>query len=222
MKGATMQRSPAARWLAAVLLGILATTLTACGADEPTGDELKSKLEMSVQADEKDTPKTASLSCPGEKAKDRDICAALDVVAPKVFEPVPSTRPAPPSTAAPARPRSPAPTRTSPSRRCSPRRTAARSPAGTRSGPCSRPSASPPEPRWLSSPRGTRRWGHLPLAPASGGIDTTDRWVTCGGLDTPGGSAATHSTWPAVRAQSALRRSQNSRRLGSSTPRKAS
>jgi hypothetical protein len=84
-----MQRSPAARWLAAVLLGILATTLTACGADEPTEDELKSKLEMSVQADEKDTPKTASLTCPGEKAKDRDICAALDVVAPKVFEPVP-------------------------------------------------------------------------------------------------------------------------------------
>jgi hypothetical protein len=84
-----MQRSPAARWLAAVLLGILATTLTSCGADEPTEDELKSKLEMSVQADEKDAPKTASLTCPGEKAKDRDICAALDVVAPKVFEPVP-------------------------------------------------------------------------------------------------------------------------------------
>jgi len=34
-------------------------------------------------------PRTATLTCPGQKAKDRDICAALDVVAPKVFEPVP-------------------------------------------------------------------------------------------------------------------------------------
>jgi hypothetical protein len=77
------------RCLGALLLGVLATTLTACGSDEPTGAELESKLEMSVQADEKSTPRTASLTCPGAKAKDRDICAALDVVAPKVFEPVP-------------------------------------------------------------------------------------------------------------------------------------
>jgi hypothetical protein len=84
-----MQRSWVERCLRALLLGVLATTLTACGSDEPTGAELESKLEMSVQADEKSAPRTASLTCPGAKAKDRDICAALDVVAPKVFEPVP-------------------------------------------------------------------------------------------------------------------------------------
>ena len=84
-----MQRSRTRPWLAATLLGVLAIALTSCGADAPTGAELESNLEMSVQADEKSTPRTASLTCPGEKAKDRDICAALDVVAPKVFEPVP-------------------------------------------------------------------------------------------------------------------------------------
>jgi len=84
-----MRQSGVGRWLAAALLGVLATTLTGCGADTPTDEELKGTLEMSVQADEKSTPQTASLTCPGEKAKDRDICAALDVVAPKVFEPVP-------------------------------------------------------------------------------------------------------------------------------------
>ena len=84
-----MQRSWVERCLGALLFGVLATTLTACGSDEPTGAELESKLEMSVQADEKSAPRTASLTCPGAKAKDRDICAALDVVAPKVFEPVP-------------------------------------------------------------------------------------------------------------------------------------
>lgn len=47
------------------------------------------KLELSVQADEKATPRTASLTCPGDQAKERDICAALDEVAPKIFEPVP-------------------------------------------------------------------------------------------------------------------------------------
>ena len=76
------------RLLLALVLGVLATTLTSCGSETPE-DELVSKLELSVQADEKAAPQTASLTCPGAKAKDRDICAALDVVAPKVFEPVP-------------------------------------------------------------------------------------------------------------------------------------
>ena len=76
------------RQFVALVLGVLVATMTACGSDTPT-DELSSKLELSVQADEKSAPRTASLTCPGVKAKDRDICAALDVVAPKVFEPVP-------------------------------------------------------------------------------------------------------------------------------------
>ena len=84
-----MPRSSAGRrLLVALVLGVLATTLASCGSETPE-DELVSKLELSVQADEKAAPQTASLTCPGAKAKDRDICAALDVVAPKVFEPVP-------------------------------------------------------------------------------------------------------------------------------------
>ena len=76
------------RFLVGFVLGVLATTITACGSDTPE-DELESRLELSVQANEQAAPQTASLTCPGAKAKDRDICAALDVVAPKVFEPVP-------------------------------------------------------------------------------------------------------------------------------------
>ena len=73
--------------LAAVLLGVLAVT-AACGADA-SGAQRQEALELCNQADEKAAPSTASLTCPGEKAKDRDVCAALDVVAPGVFEPVP-------------------------------------------------------------------------------------------------------------------------------------
>ncbi|MGA9103350.1 hypothetical protein [Aeromicrobium sp.] len=83
-----MPRTSASRLVGMLFVGVLATTVTGCGSDTPT-DELVSKLELSVQADEKAAPRTGSLSCPGTKAKDRDICAALDVVAPKVFEPVP-------------------------------------------------------------------------------------------------------------------------------------
>ena len=84
-----MPRSSARRrQFVALVLGVLVATMTACGS-ETSEDELASELEFSVQADEKAAPRTASLTCPGEKAKDRDICAALDVVAPKVFEPVP-------------------------------------------------------------------------------------------------------------------------------------
>ena len=84
-----MPRSGAGRQLlVALVLAVLGSTLAACGSDTPD-DELESKLELSVQANEKAAPETATLTCPGAKAKDRDICAALDVVAPKVFEPVP-------------------------------------------------------------------------------------------------------------------------------------
>jgi hypothetical protein len=76
------------RRFVALVLGALVATMTACGSDTPE-DELVSELEFSVQANEKAAPQTASLTCPGKRAKDRDICAALDVVAPKVFEPVP-------------------------------------------------------------------------------------------------------------------------------------
>ena len=83
-----MTSSSAGRLVAALVLGVLATTLSACGSDTPA-DELPSRLELSVQADEKAAPRNGSLTCPGTTATERDICAALDVVAPKVFEPVP-------------------------------------------------------------------------------------------------------------------------------------
>ena len=83
-----MQTTPAAaRALVASALVVLMSLLTACGSDEPA--EPVSKLEISVQADADAPQRTATLTCPGETAKERDICAALDVVAPKVFEPVP-------------------------------------------------------------------------------------------------------------------------------------
>jgi hypothetical protein len=74
--------------MAVLMLGVLATAMTGCGSDTPT-DELPSRLELSVQSDENAAPSNGSLTCPGTSAKERDICAALDVVAPKVFEPVP-------------------------------------------------------------------------------------------------------------------------------------
>ena len=83
-----MPSTSAGSLVATLVLGVLVATMTGCGSDIPT-DELPSRLELCVQADEKATPQTGSLTCPGEKAKERDICAALDVVAPKVFEPVP-------------------------------------------------------------------------------------------------------------------------------------
>jgi hypothetical protein len=73
--------------LLACLLVTCAAVLAGCGADEPA--EPMSTLEISVQADEDAKPRNGTLTCPGETAKDRDLCAALDVVAPKVFEPVP-------------------------------------------------------------------------------------------------------------------------------------
>ncbi len=83
-----MPRCTGRQLVVALVVGVVASTTAACGSETPE-DELESKLELSVQADEKAAPQTASLTCPGARAKDRDICAALDVVAPKVFEPVP-------------------------------------------------------------------------------------------------------------------------------------
>ncbi len=72
----------------AALAVAVAGVLVGCGADEPNA-QTPSNLEMSVQADDDAAPESASLTCPGITAKARDICAALDVIAPGVFEPVP-------------------------------------------------------------------------------------------------------------------------------------
>jgi hypothetical protein len=59
-------------------------------SDEP--EELTAHITIHVQKDPKSPEKTAVLICPGRKPIERDVCAALDVVAPKVFEPVGESR----------------------------------------------------------------------------------------------------------------------------------
>lgn len=66
--------------------------LAGCSAQEEP-PELAAHLTIHVQKDDKSPVKSAVLICPGRTAHERDICAALDVVAPKVFEAVPIDRP---------------------------------------------------------------------------------------------------------------------------------
>ncbi|MGH8940387.1 MAG: hypothetical protein ACRDV2_13730, partial [Actinomycetes bacterium] len=66
MQGTTI----GARHVSAVVLGVLAITMTACASDEPA--DVTVKLEMSVQADENAKARTGTLTCPGETAKERD------------------------------------------------------------------------------------------------------------------------------------------------------
>jgi hypothetical protein len=76
------------RALLAVVLAVLGT-LAACGSDDPETGPVVS-LTISVRDDQDDdTTHSATLGCPGKTPRDRDACAALEVVAPQVFEPVP-------------------------------------------------------------------------------------------------------------------------------------
>jgi hypothetical protein len=72
-------------------LACLALLLAGCGAnDQP--DEWIAHLTISVMKDAKAKEKSAVLICPGRTSHERDVCAALDVVAPRVFQPVPEDR----------------------------------------------------------------------------------------------------------------------------------
>ena len=72
-------------------LACLALLMTGCGADDQP-DEWMAHLTISVMKDAKAKEKSAVLICPGRTSHERDVCAALDVVAPRVFQPVPDDR----------------------------------------------------------------------------------------------------------------------------------
>lgn len=65
--------------------------LTGCSAGEEP-EEWAAHLTISVQKNPKAKEKSAVLICPGRTSRERDVCAALDVVAPRVFQPVPEDR----------------------------------------------------------------------------------------------------------------------------------
>jgi hypothetical protein len=72
-------------------MACLALVMSGCGADDQP-EEWIAHLTISVMKDAKAKEKTAVLVCPGRSSHDRDVCAALDVVAPRVFQPVPEDR----------------------------------------------------------------------------------------------------------------------------------
>ncbi len=76
---------------AGLALACLALVMAGCGAgDEP--EQWAAHLTITVVKDQKAKEKSAVLICPGRTSHERDVCAALDVVAPRVFQPVPEDR----------------------------------------------------------------------------------------------------------------------------------
>jgi hypothetical protein len=72
-------------------LASLAMLVAGCGNDDQP-DEWIAHLTISVKKDADAKEKSAVLICPGKTSHQRDVCAALDVVAPRVFQPVPEDR----------------------------------------------------------------------------------------------------------------------------------
>jgi hypothetical protein len=75
----------------AAVLVLLASGVTACASDDQP-EELTAHLTIDVMKDPKAKEKSKVLICPGRTPRERDVCAALDVVAPRVFKPVPEDR----------------------------------------------------------------------------------------------------------------------------------
>lgn len=73
---------------ALAVVGLLAAGCST--SDDPP--ELAAHITIHVQKDAKSPEKTAVLICPGRKPIERDVCAALDVVAPGVFQKVGENR----------------------------------------------------------------------------------------------------------------------------------
>ena len=74
-----------------VALACLALVMAGCGgSDQP--EQWAAHLTITVMKDQKAKEKSAVLICPGRSSHERDVCAALDVVAPRVFQPVPEDR----------------------------------------------------------------------------------------------------------------------------------
>lgn len=79
------------RLILAAVLALLAIGVAGCGGeDEP--EELTAHLTINVYKDAKAKEQQAILICPGRTSRERDVCAALDVVAPRVFNPIPEDR----------------------------------------------------------------------------------------------------------------------------------
>jgi len=72
-------------------LVLLASAASGCASSD-VPDELTAHLTIDVMKDPKAKEKSAVLICPGRTSRERDVCAALDVVAPRVFNPVPEDR----------------------------------------------------------------------------------------------------------------------------------
>lgn len=77
-----------ARRTLAVLAVALVTILPAGCAPADDTEELEAHLTIGVTKNRDANREAKVLICPGRTSKERDICAALDVVAPKVFRPV--------------------------------------------------------------------------------------------------------------------------------------
>jgi len=72
--------------VAALMAMVLGLLLSGCAQAEP--EELEAHLTIGVIKERDANRETAVLICPGRTSHERNICAALDVVAPKVFRPV--------------------------------------------------------------------------------------------------------------------------------------
>lgn len=72
-------------------LASLALLAAGCGGGGQP-EEWSAHLTINVMKNAKAKEKSAVLICPGRTSHERDMCAALDVVAPRVFQPVPEDR----------------------------------------------------------------------------------------------------------------------------------
>lgn len=74
-----------------VVLASMALLVAGCGSSEEP-DELVAHVTINVMRDADAKEKSYVLICPGKTERDRNVCAALDVVAPRVFQPIPEDR----------------------------------------------------------------------------------------------------------------------------------
>lgn len=79
---------------AALGLAVAGVAMLVAGCDGGTEQpqEWPAHLTITVQKDADSKEKSAVLICPGRGSREQDVCAALDVVAPRVFQPVPEDR----------------------------------------------------------------------------------------------------------------------------------
>ena len=87
-----MRRTPFGTATGLALIALLTPLLVAaCSASEEP-DELIAHVTIDVMKTPKSPEKSKVLICPGRTSHERDVCAALDVVAPKIFRPIPDDR----------------------------------------------------------------------------------------------------------------------------------